>query len=238
MELLDSDWLQRMAEKSGRTPQLRMLALFDILQDWAVAPGMREQLLAWQPALDEGRALRLFLSRLAREAGARQPEVLASQLGSMLLGALREQLRVPEQAALAHARVAAALLVDSQTRRQVLFPAEKAASLASLAVGTLLALFVLDRPAESIAPAPARLAQAAPVLNPDQVASLYRLHDRIQAGTCHYPQALMLPPEQRAVYLENVVEGQGGAVMPANLPMVQQLYQKVDCYYPPAAMLL
>jgi hypothetical protein len=48
----------------------------------------------------------------------------------------------------------------------------------------------------------------------------------------------MLPPEQRAVYLEHVISGSVERLAPETLVMVNQLYQKVQCYYPPAAMLL
>jgi len=48
----------------------------------------------------------------------------------------------------------------------------------------------------------------------------------------------MLAPEQRAPFLENVVDGDVADIQPESMVMVSQLYQKVDCYYPPAAMLL
>jgi hypothetical protein len=48
----------------------------------------------------------------------------------------------------------------------------------------------------------------------------------------------MLAPEQRAPFIENVVDGNVGNIKSEAMGMVSQLYQKVDCYYPPAAMLL
>ena len=38
MNILHSDWLVRMIEKSANTPQARMLNFFDILDDWLNAP--------------------------------------------------------------------------------------------------------------------------------------------------------------------------------------------------------
>lgn len=238
MDILDSDWLQRMALKAGRKPAARMLALFDIVEDWSAAPGMREHLQTWQPELEDGCALRLFMAQLAREAGAAQPEALASQLCSLLLGALREELRAPEQNALSHAKTAAALLIGNQLQRPGAGRSRMAASATALAAGLLLAVFAIEPSIEHSTPLRTELAKAPDRLNPDQMAALYRMHDKIQAGVCDYPQALMLPPEQRAVYLENVVSGNGNDLVPGTLVLAQQLYQHVDCYYPPAAMLL
>lgn len=47
--LLASDWLQRMIAKNGHDPRTRLLALFEILQDWVNAPGLRELLLSSSP---------------------------------------------------------------------------------------------------------------------------------------------------------------------------------------------
>jgi hypothetical protein len=71
--------------------------------------------------------------------------------------------------------------------------------------------------------------------SPDQVASLHDSLERIRRGVCQYPQALMLAPEARAVFLENVVHG----LVPVDANQMRearQLMQKVECYYPPVAM--
>jgi hypothetical protein len=70
------------------------------------------------------------------------------------------------------------------------------------------------------------------------VSALYHLHEQIRTANCSYPQALMLAPEQRAPFIERVVDGNVGNMQPESMVLVSQLYQKVDCYYPPAAMLL
>jgi hypothetical protein len=71
--------------------------------------------------------------------------------------------------------------------------------------------------------------------SPDQVASLNDSLERMRRGVCQYPQALMLAPEARAVFLENVVNGSvptdAGQIREARL-----LAQKVECYYAPVAM--
>lgn len=240
MQILASGWLRQMAQKAGTTPLARMLALFDILQDWVAAPGVRQSLL--DAASDSaGRSeLKAFIAHLAVAAGAADAEALASQLDSMLLGALREALRNPDGQALAHARLAAERLIASQMRSRVPLRGVMAVSATALAIMLLLPVFVfnLKQPAALVVSTPAALARTPDALNPDQVAAVYHMHDKIRAGECGYPQALMLPPEQRAVYMENVVSGNGNDLQPATLVLVNQLYQRVECYYPPAAMLL
>ena len=50
MDILNSTWLVKMVEKSAKTPQIRLLSLFDILDDWTEAPGVSEQLEAIEHA--------------------------------------------------------------------------------------------------------------------------------------------------------------------------------------------
>ncbi len=236
MNILASAWLQRMADKAGNAPRLRMLALFDILADWLEAPGMRDRL---ESAVGEDAgALRAYLAGLAAQAGAKTPAALASQLYCLLVGALQQELRDPHSHALMHAKHAAASLMAPPEKRLSLAVAGMAtASLAVIAVTLTVAIGGRDEQAPTAPMVAAVAAPAAEPSNPDRIAAAYHLHDKIAAGQCAYPQALMLPPEQRSIYLEKVV-ADGGDVAPAARPLVDQLYQRVECYYPPAAMLL
>jgi hypothetical protein len=240
MEILSSDWLRRMADRAAATPRGRIMALFGVLQDWMDAPGIR-QLLQAESLTDAGqREIKTYLLHLATGAGVSNPEVLASQLSLVLFGALNEELRNPGSGALLQAGQAADLLVAGHidTRRS---PQRYVRHIAPLTVA-LVAIAVLMpypdslAPVEQLRPQPVRTIPT--VSNPDQVAAIYHMHDAMRAGDCGYPQALMLPPEQRAVYLEHVISGSVERLAPETLVMVNQLYQKVQCYYPPAAMLL
>lgn len=227
-------------DRAAAKPRGRIVALFGVLQDWMDAPGIR-QLLQVESLTDAGqREIKTYLLHLATDAGVPNPEILASQLSLILFGALNEELRNPGSGALLQAGQAADLLVAGHidTRRSpqryVRYVAPLTAVLVAIAVlmpypGSLV-------PVEQHRPQPVR---AIPVVsNPDQVAAIYHMHDAMRAGDCWYPQALMLPPEQRAVYLEHVISGSVERLAPETLVMVNQLYQKVQCYYPPAAMLL
>lgn len=242
MKILASGWLQRMVEKAGATPQARILALFGILQDWVEAPGMLH-LLQDEPLTEAGRSeLQAYLARLAAEAGVSDAEALSNQLVCLLLGALRQELRAPGCAAIRQAGQAAEALLAGRRRPprvpsgsvRLAAPALAAAFVAALLLPHFAAAPERQTPFPRLSPAAASRPAG---LNPDRLAAVYHLHDAIRSAQCGYPQALMLPPEQRAIYLENVVAGSGDNLSPRTLELVSQLYRKVDCYYPPAALM-
>jgi len=44
MDIFNSPWLIHMLAKSSKTPQGRLLSLFDILEDWLLAPNLQKPL--------------------------------------------------------------------------------------------------------------------------------------------------------------------------------------------------
>jgi len=239
MNIFSSGWLQRMADKAGKTPADRIHAVFQILQDWVEAPGMRQQLQDSPLDAVGQQVLKSYLYQLVEAAGASHPAVVTAQLHMMLLGALTEEMRQPGSQALEHGRTAALLLLASQVPdRRVNSVSMTLAASVILMAGVTMMLLTQQLP-ESAPTGPMQLTAISPAPpNPDKVAAMYHLHDQMRTANCSYPQALMLPPEQRAPFLENVVNGNLGRIRPESMTMINQLYQKVDCYYPPAAMLL
>lgn len=234
--MLHSDWLLKMLDKAGRTPRERVLALFDILQDWTAVPGLRtdsrESDLA-QPA----DALLAYLTAQLESARADAPQVLATQIYFIALGALQA---ADNQQAFKQGRQAAALLLDAAQppRRSTRIAVASAASVLVLALffGQRVALTPTP-PTQTVdaTPVAANVVPAALNSSPDQMASLHDSLERMRRGVCQYPQALMLAPESRAVLLENIVDG----AVPADAGRMHDaraLMQKVECYYPPMAM--
>lgn len=238
MNMFSSGWLQRMADKSGTTPASRLQGMFRILQDWADVPGIREQF--QHAAADKAaqNALKAYLLQLVQASGASDPELLGMQLHMILLGAVNEEMREPGGHAFEHAGKAALLLLDAEKPARRLAPGHMAMAASVMLAAGLTALFMVRQPPE-IMTQPVRMAGVVPAsTSPDRISSLYHLHQRVHAASCSYPQALMLAPEERAPFLENVIDGNVSKLPPESMMMVKQLYQKVDCYYPPKAMLL
>ena len=94
-------WFIREVERRGRTPRERLLVVFDILQTWFQSREFRGCMFvnaaaefheAGDPihaaAAEHKQLVRGFLERLAREAGAPDPAMLAASLNLLLEGAI------------------------------------------------------------------------------------------------------------------------------------------------------
>jgi len=244
MQTLFSDWLKRMVSKSATTPEARIVNLFGILQDWLEAPGMREQLLVAGLDADGHRAIHAFLLALTAEAKLDESEKLAFQLSFILLGAITEEIRSPGNRAMAQAGEAAAKLIAAARPPRAGRPrAMAAASVAVLALTSGALLLPASTPGP-LAPAEKNRAvlqartPALPSSRPDRLAAIYQMHDLIRTGQCSYPQALMLAAEQRAAFLEGVVNIDTLNTATSNLDEISRLYHTVKCSYAPAAMQL
>lgn len=246
--MLYSDWLLNMLEKAGSDPRSRILALFDILHDWTTAPGIGNGSATRQLSHGAPDALLAYLSKQLAALRLEEPEVLAQQVVFIALGALQAE-KAGTHGAFAQGRNAVSVLLDAQ-RKPTIARARMAAVTASACLIAFAAFFVpsseiaLTRQAVAVETLPVSLGTTMASLHPaatslssspDQMASLHDSLERIRQGVCQYPQALMLAPEYRAVYLDNVVNGSvpGSA---DQMREARQLAKKVECYYPPVAM--
>lgn len=257
MDILNSTWLLRMLDKMGNTPRERLLALFDIVGDWLDAPHMRESFGTQNPdSIDfdsiettdtEPQPLLLYLTAQAQASGAQEPETLARQLYFMCMSMLREELRSPGCAASQHAKQVARALIKAQTQRERFITKRSAYAMAAsvfLMTGILSVLTVVGlkpfTPGHS-ATAPVAFNSAAIVetgsieARPEQTAALFAVIEQMRKGECQYPEALLLPDAQKAVYLTNVVQGQI-STNADDQKLVMQLLKKVRCNYTPMLM--
>src|SRR3546814_853981 len=103
-----------MLKKSGKTPQQRLLGMFDILHDLVNAPSIREALATDQPYPEAAHTLENFLIQQAKSLDAAMPELLAQQIYFIALTALKEEVNNPDCGSLMHAKVAADALLKAQ----------------------------------------------------------------------------------------------------------------------------
>jgi len=116
--LLQSDWLIRMLDKSGRPASHKLLALFNILDDLLSSP-IAQQTPTPAAGTHQVDRLQSYLTTQAHLAGARLPDMLANQLYFMALSACQEKLLHPQSSALQQAKQAAQALIDVQTKREI-----------------------------------------------------------------------------------------------------------------------
>lgn len=114
MSIFFSGWLPSMVERAGDIPPSKIQSLFQILQDWADVPCVRQHL---QNVLSDEtgqRELKAYVVQLIQFTGVANPDMVGGQLHLMLLGAFGEVMRQPDTYPIEHAWKASLLLVNAQ----------------------------------------------------------------------------------------------------------------------------
>ena len=241
MQILNSNWLIKMLDKSGNKPDAHLLSLFDILGDWLDAPQIKENLVE-NSATDSPPTLLLnYLTRQAQAAGAAMPEILAEQILFLATSALNAQ----DNLAMQHAKQAASALITAQCEKETTpFKLNKpiyavaAGLVCALAIGAMIFTQQTPPTVQAIAHRP-RLQQdnikQVAADSPKQTAELYASIETMRGGDCQFIEALQIPDADKKIYLENVVGGQ--APSNAHDQMIAQRYlQKIRCNYTPMLM--
>lgn len=245
MDILHSNWLIQMLKKTGKTPETRLLSLFDILNDWIDAPGVTPQL-NMRTDDSEATLLRTYLSLEAAKAGAALPEMLATQLYFMAISAMQEKLLSNNTSSLMHARSAAEALITAQTNKEFHIPRTAAYAIAASFIGALVvasSLLLFNKPE------PATVAQLntneqkgqfkpelnASIASPQSTAALVAQIEQMRQGNCQLLEALQLPDNYKSIYFQNIVLGQI-STDPSEQKLVRELLQKIRCNYTPMLM--
>lgn len=246
MDILNSDWLIRMLEKSSQTPQGRLLSLFDVLDDWLEAPNIWEQVRNEFSAGLQASLLRDFLSTEAAKAGAAMPEMLANQIFYMAIAAAQEKLQANNHNSMRHAKNAANALISAQTKKEFRITKPSAYAIAASFAGTIIvagSLLILNSSQATktqqiaisqplVQPV---LATSGSIASPEQTAALIARIEQMRHGTCYYFEALQLPDNLKGIYINIVVNGQV-STDPYEQKMAMELIEKTRCNYTPMLM--
>ncbi len=252
MNLFDSPWLINMLAKASNTPQGRLLSLFDILDDWVLAPHV-EQNAAVSPTISP--VLINFCTEQAKSLGAQSPEVLGEHIVLIAHSAVLQAIEHPGSNSLMHAKKAAAALIQAQThkpysRLQFRKPARSLAYLAATALLLVVGAPLIGTPWEATPPAhtaaamthqpTSRIAKTAEPMQSNPItaidaARMYAKYEQMRQGTCQFAEVLQIPDKHRSVYLENVVGGK----LPSDLnelAIANYYLEKVRCNFTPTLM--
>lgn len=239
--LLQSEWLIRMLDKSGKQAAHRLLAVFSILDDLLSSP-IVQALPETTATLNPPDRLQHYLSTQAQLAGARLPDMLANQLYFMALSACQEKLLHPQSSALQHARQAAQALVDVQTRREINWLAIRNYGVVAIALfsGIMTGYYGHMQFAESPAiqtveispPPPNPLSHEA---SPSETAAIYSRLETMKHGDCRLLEAIQLPERLKSIYIENIINGHVTTNRDEQV-LVNQLLDQVKCNYTPKLM--
>lgn len=120
-----AEWMRITEQKGGDDPRARILALFDLLEDWLADPAFKGCMFlkaaaeypsprdpVHQAALVHGKNLAEALKRHAAAAGAKDPGGLAGQLMMVLAGAVLNRHETGFADRARTARATAGVLVD------------------------------------------------------------------------------------------------------------------------------
>jgi hypothetical protein len=246
MDIFDSPWLINMLAKSSKTPQGRLLGLFDILNDWLKAPSLE------QTSITLGAANPLLISyciEQAKSLGAENPELLAEHIVLIAQNAARHAIAQPDSNSLIHAKKVALALIQSQTQQSGVTTNIKGSR--SALYGLAASMVIVIGAAAIWAPmfmhsktAQAQLAQqdqSNTTINQNKALTaidasrMYAKYEQMRQGTCQFPEVLQIPDEHKSIYLENVVGGK----LPNDLDDlgVANFYlEKVRCNFTPMLM--
>jgi hypothetical protein len=255
MDILNSDWLIKMLDKSSQTPRGRLLGLFDILEDWLdapnVAPSIREQLNGQFYKPKNAKLLQDYLSAEATKAGAAMPEMLANQLYFMVISAINERLQANSHqdsghAAFNHAKSAAKALISAQTTTEfyVAKPTAYAIAASFIAVlvvaGSLLMLNLnqtskIQQTATTKPLTPPALAVSTLSASPEHTAALMAQLELMRHGNCQLIEAIQLPDNVKSIYINMIVNGQISTDTQEQ-KIAMELLKKTRCNYTPMLM--
>jgi len=240
--LLQSEWLIRMLDKSGKQAAHRLLAVFSILDDLLSSP-MAQQPADPTTAPNPPDRLQHYLTAQAQLAGARLPDMLANQLYFMALSACQEKLLHPQSSALQHARQAAQALVDVQTKREINWLAIRnyGVVMVTLFFGIMGGYYwhmqvtpapALETKAQETPPAHPLSHEA----SPSETAAIYSRLETMKHGDCRLLEAIQLPERLKSIYIENIINGHVTTNRDEQV-LVNQLLDQVKCNYTPKLML-
>ena len=200
-----------MLKKAGKSPEARMVSLFDILEDWTDAPGVSNQFKA--DTFNSANELKKYLSLESAKAGAALPEMLATQLHMMAASALHEKQIGQNKTSLMHAKSAAEALIKAQTKKEFHIARSTAYGIAASFIAAFLiagSLFIyngqyLDHRSNVIIAAkenPYQPVISKATASPQSTVALMQQIEQMRNGNCQLLEAIQLPDDQKSIYFQ------------------------------------
>lgn len=241
-----------MLAKSSKTPQGRLLSLFDILDDWLSAPHVLTNF-----ELDTAICSMLvgFCTEQAKILGAENPAMLAEHIVLIAKNAAQQTITQqtssqPNNNSLVHAKKVAHALILAQTQKTSVAShlSQSKSARYGIAAGFVLLFSAtaiwLSMPTQVHIPQ-SKLAQNNLIittayahekgLTAQDATRMYAKYEQMRQGTCQFPEALLIPDKHKAVYLENVVGGNLPTTL-SDLAIANFYLEKVRCNFTPMLM--
>lgn len=235
-----------MLAKSSKTPQGRLLGLFDILNDWLKAPGFE------QASVTLGEPNPLLISYCVEQAkslGAENPELLAEHIVLIAQNAAQHAITQPESNSLLHAKKVAMALIQAQTQKPGIAASIKSSRPALYGIAASMVIVIsaaaiwtpMFMHSQTAQAQIAQQEQTNITINQNKALTaidasrMYAKYEQMRQGTCQFPEVLQIPDEHKSIYLENVVGGKLPNDL-ADLGVANFYLEKVRCNFTPMLM--
>lgn len=247
---MDAEKLISLTSASSDDPQKQLLSLFDVLSD-AIAANKQTALPNAEKIFNA--QLNNYCVKLSQQARANHPKILADHLLFIAENAFLQEIAHPESKSLAHAKKVAQALIIAQTQAPRHFLSRfsntkflliGAGSLGAIIMASVVIWPMLQQNTNAPVPdtmpqhdqATSNIARAAESgLTAQEASAMYTKFEMMRNGTCRYIEAIQIPDQDKAVYLESVVGGK----LPTNLKdlaTANAYLEKIDCNYTPMLM--
>jgi hypothetical protein len=233
-KIFQSQELQEAMEKAGGNSYERLKGFIRVLSEWCEDPGKTELLLESANHIDAAdiQALRTLIDGQVQNLDFKNKNQITEQILFMILGALKYHSQNDSHSKPWDLAGTSLDLLFSQQQRikNVNF------SIMGLSIAAgLLAIwyFYPQRHPGNIQPRFVEntvYLETASLPNPYVPSHLYSLREKMKSAVCQYPQAALLPQEQRNAYLTFIMTGQIAVVDLSNL---QAALTQVHCEYMP-----
>ena len=240
-----------MLAKSSKSPQERLLNLFDILDDWLKAPNFDKSATLHSIS---NRLLITYCIDQAIAIGAENPDILAEHIVLIAHSAAQQAIEQPESSSLTHAKKAAQALIQAQTQKTGMLASirESRPALYGIAASMLIVIGAtaiwapmlmhqqtqtqMTQQTEQIenAISTSIVTQSKPLTAID-ASRMYAKYEQMRQGTCQFPEALLIPDKHKSIYLENVVGGKVPTDLD-DLSIANFYLEKVRCNFTPMLM--
>jgi hypothetical protein len=235
-----------MLAKCSKTPQGRLLGLFDILNDWLKAPSFE------QASVTLGAPNPLLINYCVEQAkslGAENPELLAEHIVLIAQNAARHAIAQPDSNSLIHAKKVALALIQAQTQKTVIAASVKSSRAALYGVAASMVIVIgaaaiwahMFMHSQTAQAQIAQQEQINTTINQNKALTaidasrMYAKYEQMRQGTCQFPEVLQIPDEHKSIYLENVVGGKLPNDL-ADLGVANFYLEKVRCNFTPMLM--
>lgn len=119
-------WLQESLAQSAKQPSEKLQKLFDFIEEWITAPDFKgmpfikasaefpnEENPIHKFSAEQSKQFKVYIAKLATDAGAADPEGLSLQLALLIEGAMQAEQMKRGSGAIKYAKKAAKILIDS-----------------------------------------------------------------------------------------------------------------------------